>query len=150
MAKVRDELIESLFPNIGINYTITSPQTHNYNCIAFAAGDETKFWWPIYHYWPEGVPEKEDLQSFIECYKSLGYEECGMNSAFEEEFEKIALYTSPSGKATHASKQVSGNIWKSKLGTYYDIEHEFGGLNGWITEQSYGTVACIMKRKLKK
>ena len=72
-----------------------------------------------------------------------------MNKDFEEGFEKIAIYTTPNGKTTHASKQVSNEIWKSKLGAHYDIEHDFDGLNGWISEQSYGRVACVMKRKIK-
>jgi len=147
MAKQRDSFIESIFPNIGTDYTIISPITPNYNCIAFAADDYSKYWWPQRFYWPDGIPANEDLESFIECYKLLGYKECFMDSNFEEGYEKVAIYCTPSGRPTHAAKQITNEIWKSKLGPYYDIEHKLEGLNGWINDQSYGYVACILKRK---
>lgn len=49
-------------------------------------------------YCPEGIPSTEDLNSFIACFKSLGYEECEMNGNFEPGYENLpfmlALITS--------------------------------------------------------
>lgn len=120
----RDKMIESAFPKIGAHYKITSPVDHKYNCIAFAAGDSSKWWWPNVFYWPAGILSNEDLNSFITCFKSLGYEECEMNSDFEPEYEKVAIYVNPENKPTHAAKQFAdGNgLWKSKLGFYKDKE----------------------------
>lgn len=151
MAEYRDLSIESFFPNLGQNYKITSPQTPNYNCIAFAADDETKFWWPLssFCFWPEGIPNSVDLDSFIACYELLGYQNCEKNSNYEEGYEKVAIFTTPYGIPTHAAKQVDDKFWKSKLGPHHDIEHLLEGLSGWTNEQSYGFVAVIMKREKK-
>jgi hypothetical protein len=146
----RDILIESQFSNIGSDYKIRS-DIANYNCIAFAADDYTKYWWPGKFYWPDGVPENEDLDSFIACYKSLGYVECAMNRSFENGYEKIAIYMDPNNTPTHAAKQIHDEIgiWKSKLSWYHDIEHKLEGLIGWPpNSKGYGNIACILKRKV--
>jgi len=144
----RDFLIEGRFPAISTNYRITSSFDENYNCIAFAADDTTRVWWPG-RYWPDGVPEKVDLDSFIACYKSIGYQDCFMDSNFEPGYEKIAIFVGPFGYPTHAAKQSSdGNgLWKSKLGAYKDIEHTIVGISGIFHKESYGNVAAILKRK---
>ena len=39
--------IEDLFPKLrGKAYQVTSPRNEAYNCIAWAAGDTTDWWWP--------------------------------------------------------------------------------------------------------
>ena len=39
--------LESSFPNLKADgYQVTSPQSLEYNCIAWAAGDNTQWWWP--------------------------------------------------------------------------------------------------------
>jgi hypothetical protein len=144
----RDIFIESTFPNIGTNYKITSPQDEYHNCIAFAGDDYDHWWWPNHLFWPAGIPEEETLAAFIACYKSIGYEECGLNSDFEDGFEKVAIYTNPGGTPTHAAKQFANGVWKSKLGRYHDIEHTLEGISGWFRPNSYGNVAAILKRKI--
>lgn len=144
--------IEKNFPEIGTDYKITSPINKNHNCIAFAADDYTKYWWPKKFYWPPEISEREDLNSFIACYKLFGYEECGMNSNFEIGYDKVAIYVDPNGKPTHAAKQFANENgkWKSKLSWYFDIEHTLEGLSGWFHSGSYGNVAIILKRKAKE
>lgn len=145
----RDHFIEQAFPAIGDNYQIASTKDVNYNCIAFAADDNTKWWWPG-RYWPPGIPERIDLDSFIVCYKSLGYKECGLNGKFENGYEKIAIFVDSNGLPTHAAKQdsFSKGLWKSKLGEYKDIEHTIKGISGNFNQYSYGNVAIILKRKI--
>ena len=147
----RDAIIENVFPKIGTDYQITSPKTPNHNCIAFAAGDTTRFWWPKKYFWPREIPEEETLEAFIACYESLGFEKCGMNTDFEIGYEKVAVFVDPSGTPTHAAKQFGdGNgKWKSKLGVYYDIEHTIEGISGWHSRNSYGDVAQVLKRIVK-
>jgi len=36
-----------------------------YNCIAFAAGETHRWWWPMGAYWPEPAPRDETVDSFI-------------------------------------------------------------------------------------
>jgi hypothetical protein len=48
--------LENFFPRISIEgYHVTSPETPKYNCIAWAAGKDDKWWWPDknnQYYWP--------------------------------------------------------------------------------------------------
>lgn len=39
--------LEELFPGLReTEYTLTSPEDRGYNCIAWAAGDLSRWWWP--------------------------------------------------------------------------------------------------------
>ena len=39
--------IEAAFPAlVGTGYFVTSPATPEYNCIAWAAGETDRWWWP--------------------------------------------------------------------------------------------------------
>jgi len=138
-------IIELAFPNLVVNgYTITSPATPDYNCIAWAAEDIQAWWWPdqqLCYYWPPEIPRKETLEVFIMAYEALGYSVCE-DPAYEINFEKIAIFADAAGKPTHAARQLHSGKWTSKLGNSEDIEHALGGISG----SKYGVVAVIMKR----
>lgn len=141
------QVIEQYFHNLSRdNYLITSPQTPEYNCIAWASEDTEAWWWPDrndQYYWPPSVPRAETPDSFIRAYALQGYSIC-QSADCEEGFEKIAIYADSQGKPTHAARQLSSGRWTSKLGGMEDIEHStLGGLNG----SEYGTVALVMKRQ---
>jgi hypothetical protein len=57
------ELIEKLVPSLkGKAYTITSPEARTYNCVAWALGETTDWWWPGdpgCTFWPAGIPREE-------------------------------------------------------------------------------------------
>lgn len=41
------EWIEQLFPGLqGTSFEITSPRDRRYNCVAWAANDTRRWWWP--------------------------------------------------------------------------------------------------------
>ena len=41
------EPIDAIFPGLRNSaYRVTSPAARDYNCIAWAAGDATRWWWP--------------------------------------------------------------------------------------------------------
>lgn len=136
-------MIRCLFPNVGL-YTITSPTTVDYNCIAWAVG-ETGHWWdpdPDY-YWPEEAPRQVTLEAFVAMFRSEGYKICDA-SALEDGYEKIALYARPDLVPTHVARQLPTGRWTSKLGQLEDIEHEtLGNLEG----SEYGQARIIMKRR---
>jgi len=139
------EQLESLFPNLKNSYyKITSPQTPEYNCIAWAAEDEQAWWWPdpdnIY-YWPEEVERKETLEAFKKAFQTLGYQECD-SIISEKGYEKIAIFADNQKFPTHASRQLRTGYWTSKLGNLEDIEHETEGVSG----EEYGRIAVVMKR----
>jgi hypothetical protein len=143
---LNEQDIEKLFPNlINSAYSITSPASVEYNCIAWASGDTERYWWPDSNnigYWPDDVPREETLKAFIAVYEILGYTVC-LNAGYEEGFEKAAIYVDSNGKPTHAARQLNSGRWTSKLGKLEDIEHNT--LNN-LSGSQYGTVAIIMKR----
>jgi hypothetical protein len=139
------KIVEDLFPQLKVSgYSITSPPTQEYNCIAWAAGDGEVWWWPdpmnIY-YWPPQVQRVETIETFIMAYETLGYVVCD-TPEYEPGFEKIAIYEKD-GKPTHAARQLNSGHWTSKLGRLEDIEHPT--LNT-LVGSSYGSVAVLMKR----
>ena len=61
---------------------MTSPQDDKHNCIAWAAGDTTGWWWPDEAdnpdsaHRPPGVVRAETLEAFREAFATLGYAVC--------------------------------------------------------------------------
>ncbi len=141
------ERIERAFPGLrGTGYQITSPQDDKYNCIAWAAGDTTDWWWPDEPdspdsaYWPPSVPRVETLEAFRDAFTTLGYLPCG-DDQLEPGFEKIALFAL-AGVPKHAARQLPNGRWTSKLGPMEDIVHALQDLAGAV----YGSVVLLMKR----
>jgi hypothetical protein len=133
------------FPNsIKEPFIITSKQTSNYNCIAWAFGDETKWYWPDdISFWPSGIPNEPTIQSFIELFKLQGYENCD-NGNLESGYVKVAIYTK-NNKPSHAAKQLSNGFWSSKLGQGNDVSHTINSM----TDGFYGNIEVFMKRKIE-
>jgi hypothetical protein len=134
------------FPNLErTEYEVTSEETVDYNCFAFAAGEEECRWDPVDPdgYWPDGVSRELTLDAFIQAYQTIGYESCE-NRDLEPGFQKIAIYTY-NGQPQHAARQEEDGKWKSKLGDWEDIEHELEGLEN---PNYYGVVQQILKRAI--
>ena len=133
-----DQVLAALPYLTAHNHAITSPSTKRYNCIAWAAGCDTRWWWPSGKaFWPPGVPRQETLDAFVAAFVSLGYQICA-DGSWQDGYEKIALYVRPDGRAgnvpTHAAKQLDNGRWTSKLGGFEDIEHlDVGDVNGLAT-----------------
>src|SRR3984957_4658468 len=92
------------------------------------------------------VPFDNSPNTFIQAYGTRGYVPCGMNSAPEERFERIALFAKHKlGKleATHAARLLPNGCWTSKLGPCEDIEHH---MLLDVECPEYGFVFCILKR----
>jgi len=134
------------FPNLTAGtYAVTSNPTPRYNCIAWAAGENQRWWWPLpahLGYWPAGAPRELTLSAFVDAFATLGYAP-SPTGALEEGFEKVALFLSASGVPTHAARQLSNGRWTSKLGRDVDISHAVNGVDGPV----YGTVAAFMARR---
>lgn len=135
--------LESRFPKLrSARYTITSPSDVRYNCIAWAAGDSRKFWWPHgFAFWPDTAPRENDLSAFEKAFASLGYERSSSH-AHETGFEKVAIYAKPDGEPSHAARQLATGYWTSKLGKFVDIEHALEDLEG----ETYGRVTLVLRR----
>jgi hypothetical protein len=142
--------LAALFPRLhNSGYVLTSPRTRDYNCIAWAAGDVTAWWWPDPDpdneaiFWPDGVPREETLAAFMAAFATLGYFPCD-NADQEPGFEKVALFAGPDGVPTHAARQLPSGRWTSKLGFLEDIEHALHDVSG----EHYGAVIQLLKRPI--
>lgn len=141
--------IEKWFPNLrSVAYDITSPDSPAYNCVAWAAGDDSAWWEPTdspqpgYH-WPAGVPKTPTVDAVIEVFRVRGYEPCP-DSGPEAGYEKIAVYTAD-GEFTHVARLLPTGRWASKLGAFEDIEHDtLDGLAG----DEYGTPTHFLRRPI--
>ncbi len=126
-------------------YTETSPATRRYNCIAWAVGHTSAWWWPDamgVHFWPEEVAREETLEAFVLAFATVGFAPSA-DCVFEPGFEKIVLYARD-GKPTHAARQQPDGTWTSKLGEWLDITHTLRGLEGPL----YGQTVAYFKRAL--
>jgi hypothetical protein len=120
-------------------YQITSQPTPNYNCIAWAAGDDSYWWWPG-SFWPKDIPAKVTRVAFIKAFGERGFQQCD-NPDLQDDYEKVCLYEKM-GRPTHAARQLVDGTWTSKLGTMHDISHELRGLSGL----RYGHPAVYLRR----
>lgn len=138
------------FPNLNAtNHNITSAADRRYNCIAWAAGENIRKWWPDRHnigFWPRGVPREETIQAFFQAYGTLGYQPC-FSGALEDGVEKVAIYgvrnQDGTVSPTHASVQLLSGEWSSKLGDFEDISHSSADA---VSGPLYGNVVYYLSR----
>lgn len=141
--------LEAIFQKLAsVGYSPRSEKSPIYNCIAFAAGDETRKWVgyrELGYYWPESAIEGHGLDALVSALEKLNYTVC-RDDALEPDFEKVALYADANGLWTHAAKQSEDGQWVSKLGNLEDIVHRTPqALTG--PDPAYGEVACFMRRR---
>jgi hypothetical protein len=138
------ELLERLFPKLSAaGYQVTSPADPRYNCIAWAAGHDDRWWEPATgpgYYWPAGVPEEWTLAALVQVFETLGYMGCADGNP-EPDYEKVALFAEE-GEATHAARQLPDGRWTSKMGKQEDIIHTLAALHGG----PYGLVVQFLRR----
>jgi hypothetical protein len=137
-------LLDALIKDLaGWDYAVTSEVTYEYNCIAWAADDDSRWWWPNgepYCFWPEGVPAEETIAAFVKAYETIGYHVCDDDS-YGPDADKIAIYLGEGGTPRHAARQVDELYWTSKLGGLHDVKHPLRAL-----EAEYGSAMVFMSR----
>lgn len=131
-----------MFPNLATEpYIRTSPCTFDYNCFAYAGGDQSRRWDPgADFHWPDAARNTK-IATLTRIYKGLGFKIC-QNGDIEVGYDKIVIYAI-GNNATHAAKQLSTGEWSSKLGDLEDISHTLTGIAGG----GYGTPTRFMKRE---
>lgn len=163
-AENRQSLI-SVFPRLSVDpvFEVESPETSEYNCIAWAMGFDDR--WvdhlPDYSiarkkWWPEGVDRDYRPETLVAAFEKMGFEVCDDDTT-EQDYDKVALYKiSPlidpftnqkiaDEGWTHAARVLSSGIYHSKIGAMYDIHHRGGDV---FEGTSYGQIYCFMKRKV--
>lgn len=142
--------LESDFPNLtDDSHEIKSPPARQYNCIAWAAEEDDRWWWPVpspFAYWPPGLPRVVTLENFILAFRIRGYEPTD-NAQLEPGFEKVAIYVDDEGTPTHMARQLVSGTWTSKLGQQEDIDHD--SLED-LEDGEYGRVAQILRRPTQR
>lgn len=141
-----DMSLEAYFPNLrGTGYKITSPATIEYNCIAWSAGEQNRWWWPDaqeQHYWPAKAPREESVEAFTAAFEVIGFALC-LTAELEPGFQKVAIFANE-GLPTHAARQLDDGRWTSKLGPNVDIEHV---AVSDIAGEIYGRVVIFLRRE---
>ena len=135
------------FPNLRHEDWQRTSEPANYNCIAFAAGDVTRFWWPnpffpepSDDFWPTGTPQEETVAAVVLAFSTCGYAPCE-DGTLESGVEKVAIYALRDA-VKHAALQQENGKWRSKLGPHEDIETTLKGLIG----PCYGQVVQFLAR----
>ena len=121
-------------------YDRTSPADDTYNCIAWAAGDTTRWWWPDEYgtgYWPPHAPRSESVEAFVAAFASLGYARVD-----DERVAQAAIFADDAGHPMHAARRLADGRWTSKLGRNIDITHDLRDLEG----PAYGRVVVLLGR----
>ena len=137
------QMLIAAFPNLASEgFEIVGDPATEYNCIAYAAGYASDWWWPDgINYWPPWATLTDRIESVIDVFAGLGYERCD-DSLVEGGYQKVALYEAQ-GVWTHASVQMPNGTWRSKMGQGPVIEHRSPeSLDGGI----YGNVHRFMRR----
>ncbi len=81
--------------------SVRTPNNDGYNCIAFAAGDDTIRWWPsktrrFFYFWPPHLlredEDRETLENFIRAFEWKGYSRRCRSPRLEKGIEKVAMW----------------------------------------------------------
>ena len=128
---------------------VTSGPSRQYNCIAWAAGDINRNWWPDpmgVGFWPVDTPRVVTVEAFTQAYETLGYKLC-YDGSLEPGIEKIGILgkrnQDGSVVPTHAALQLESGEWTSKLGPFEDVQHTtVDAVRGPV----YGRLVCYMSR----
>ncbi len=141
-----DEVLAD-FPGLATaRWSLTSDPSDYYNCIAWAAGEMHRWWWPSDSeddYWPLATRENT-TEGFRRAFAmKRGYESCE-DGELEPDWEKVAIYVGEDGKPKHMARQLADGTWTSKLGQGRDITHHtLAALAG----PRYGVPAHFMRRR---
>ena len=140
--------IREAFPSLQRGeWAVTSPASLSYNCIAWAANEVHRVWWPDprnQQYWPPGSHREVTIEAFLTAFETLGFSR-GAGRELEPGFEKVAIFEDTDGAPTHAARQLPSGEWTSKLGKAEDIRHQHLSA---VEGEEYGTVAQVLRRAL--
>ena len=102
-------------------YQITSDATDEYNCVAWAVGEDDRWWSHEVddeYFWPDRALRSEGVESYQAMFALYGFAECD-NGDLERGVEKIALFADE-GRFTHVARnstQADGPASSAKTAT---------------------------------
>jgi hypothetical protein len=135
---------ERHFPRLASSsYELTSPETPDYNCFAWALRSEGQWLAPVITASASVEPEEfatEVMSWLMGVLSEAGFERTSWPG--EPGFEHLAVYAD-AGEPLHLARQLPNGHWTSKLGRWEDIEHSLpDALEGPL----YGTVVGYFRR----
>jgi hypothetical protein len=124
-------------------FIITSPENAHYNCVAWALGDTENWWEPDEDYlWLPHLELDDRLQTIQRFFEYFGFERV-LQPDWENQLEKIALYSNDGLFCSHVAKQTVDGHWTSKLGVSFDVNHSLMTLKDGI----YGHLAVVLQKR---
>lgn len=124
------------------NHRVTSPATGVYNRLAWAAGENYR-WWEPGRFWPcPLLGTAFTIDDLIAALRTVGYDLCA-DGTLETGFEKVALFGDGYDDPTHVARQLADGHWTSKLGDWEDVEHDTADAVGG---GGYGEIFWYMRR----
>lgn len=135
-----EEMFENLHPD---DYYKSSEATSDYNCAAFAGGDMTRWWQPLYYWHPKAVLSSHYGALESQYYHEGDYVRCE-DGELEVGYEKIAIYASRMEDWRHAARLGPDGWWESKLGRGEDIRHRTVEC---LEGVEYGNVIQYLRRR---
>jgi hypothetical protein len=135
--------IELDFPSlIGKEYEL-SDENFDYNCLAYALGDEKRWWEPpngFEKYWPDGFNADTTVATAESIIRVSGFI-VELQPSATPKTHAVAIYAQ-GNDWTHFAKFSEGK-WSSKLGEGHDVQDiQLQDLEGLI----YGKVLKILAR----
>ncbi len=136
------------FPNIPTkDIKIDGDEDSSYNCIGWAFGDNSRWWWPGGGvYWPNS--DSPTIHAFDSLLKDTAHGIETSDQKHEDGFVKLALFSrdpEPRSESypTHLARQLEDGEWSSKTGFSYLIRHghDVRAMNGG----DYGNLVKIYK-----
>jgi hypothetical protein len=143
--------VAEILPSIAGRYLKTSEATIDYNCLAWAVGNNQKWFdtarFCVGYYWPPGIEREWSKAAIRKIFELYGYIEESLFPHLEEGYEKVAMYANDDGIPTHFSRQLRDGKWTSKLGELIDVQHE--DLDCLAGSEGYGKVILILKKQVE-
>ena len=134
------------FPSLNeSNSEEKSEYDFNYNCLAFALGDNSNWWEPLEQfgfYWPPGFAHDVSIETVTAIIKLHGFV-VGLQPNITPLADSIAIYAK-GDEWTHFAKFTNGK-WASKIGEDNDIIHSSLEL---LEGDLYGKVVTILSRNI--
>ena len=135
------EDVEADFPALKSGNYELSDQDFNFNCLAYALGDQTNWWEPPRgsgRYWPAGFPADVTIQTAESIIRTHGFT-AELDAAIEPDTD--AMY-GQGHECTHFAKFARG-VWSSKLGEGHDaVRFRLQDLEGSL----YGRAVRVLSR----
>lgn len=151
----RQRLCEWLPHMESVTFDVLSKTDCGYNCVAWAAGDDTKIWSPAVgvggkllggYYWPKGVPLLPTVAATEAVFAREGFVQTSVEDVeLEPGVEKVAIFGEDGmGLVTHAARQRPSGRWASKMGDYADIEHDLRDIE--VEGPLVGVLRSVMRK----